>query len=81
MLLARLGEGETALWRLLAEQRKTRKRVNALCHNVIQAYGRTVQRIAAALKEGERNTLFQLKRSRERDTATRLEPRAPPRRT
>ena len=35
MLLARLGEAETALWRLLAEQRKTQKRVNALKYNII----------------------------------------------
>ena len=58
---ARLAEVETALWRLLEEQRKTQKRVNALKYNVIPRYERTIAYVEATLEEEERNTLFQLK--------------------
>ncbi len=60
-VLAKLGEAETALRRLLAEQRKTQKRVNALRYNVIPRYRDTLRFIATALEEEERNTLFQIK--------------------
>ncbi len=66
VLLARLGEAETALWRLLEEQRKTQKRVNALRYNVIPRYERTISYVESALEEEERNTLFQLKVLEER---------------
>jgi V/A-type H+-transporting ATPase subunit D len=66
-LLARLGEAETALWRLLAEQRKTQKRVNALKYNVIPRYQNTIRFIQASLEEEERNTLFQIKVLREQE--------------
>jgi V/A-type H+-transporting ATPase subunit D len=59
--LARLGEAENALWRLLAASRKTQKRVNALKYNIIPRYHATVHHIRAALEEDERNTLFQIK--------------------
>ncbi len=61
MLLAQLGEAETALWRLLTEQHKTQKRVNALKYNVIPRYQNTIRHIESLLSEEERNTLFQLK--------------------
>lgn len=61
VLLARLGEAETALWRLLSEQRKTQKRVNALRYNIIPAYRNTMSYIESTLEEEERNTLFQIK--------------------
>jgi len=61
MLLAKLGEAETALWRLLEEQRKTQKRVNALKYNVIPQYRETIRFINNTLEEEERNTLFQIK--------------------
>ena len=61
LVLARLGEAETALRRLLAEQRKTQKRVNALRYNVIPRYRDTLHFIDAVLEEEERNTLFQIK--------------------
>ena len=61
VLLARFGEAETALWRLLEEQRKTQKRVNALKYNVIPAYRETIRFINSTLAEEERNTLFQIK--------------------
>lgn len=64
-LLARLGESEMALWRLLEEQRKTQKRVNALKYNVIPRYRNTIRYIQSALEEEERNTLFQIKILRE----------------
>jgi len=64
-LLARQGEAETALWRLLAEQRKTQKRVNALKYNVIPRYQATIRYIDGALEEEERNGLFQVKLLRE----------------
>ncbi len=64
-LMARLGEAETALWRLLEEQRKTQKRVNALKYNVIPKYKTTIHFIESSLEEEERNTLFQIKVLRE----------------
>ena len=66
VLLARLGEAETALWRLLEEQRKTQKRVNALKYNVIPKYHATIHFIKSTLEEEERNTLFQIKVLREK---------------
>jgi V/A-type H+-transporting ATPase subunit D len=65
VLLARLGEAETALWRLLEEQRKTQKRVNALKYNVIPKYVTTIHFIKSSLEEEDRNTLFQIKVLRE----------------
>ncbi len=58
---AKLAEIETALWRLLEEQRKTQKRVNALKYNVIPRYERTIAYVESSLEEEERNSLFQLK--------------------
>ncbi len=59
--VAQLAEVETALWRLLEEQRKTQKRVNALKYNVIPRYQRTIAYVESSLEEEERNNLFQLK--------------------
>lgn len=61
VVLAHLGEAETSLRRMLAEQRKTQKRVNALKYNVIPRYQTTIRYIQSALEEEERSTLFQLK--------------------
>jgi V/A-type H+-transporting ATPase subunit D len=66
VLLARLGEVEIALHRLMEEQRKAQKRVNALKYNIIPLYRRSVHFIQSALEEEERNTLFQVKILRER---------------
>jgi V/A-type H+-transporting ATPase subunit D len=66
VVLARLGEVEIALHRLLEEQRKAQKRVNALKYNIIPLYRRTIHFIQSALEEEERNTLFQVKLLRER---------------
>jgi V/A-type H+/Na+-transporting ATPase subunit D len=70
ILLAQLGEAETALWRLLSEQRKTQKRVNALKYNVIPRYKSTISYIESALSEEERSTIFQLKVMREKNAAS-----------
>ena len=59
--MANLAEVETALRRLLEEQRKTQKRVNALKYNVIPRFERTIKFIRSSLEEEERNTLFQIK--------------------
>ena len=67
VLLARLGELEMALARLMEEQRKAQKRVNALKYNIIPRYRRTIHFIQAALEEEERNTLFQIKLLREQE--------------
>ena len=64
--IAKLAEIETALWRLLEEQRKTQKRVNALKYNVIPRYERTIKYVESSLEEEERNGLFQLKLLTER---------------
>jgi V/A-type H+/Na+-transporting ATPase subunit D len=69
LLLARLGEVEIALHRLMEEQRKAQKRVNALKYNIIPLYRRTIHFIQSALEEEERNTLFQVKVLRERAQA------------
>jgi V/A-type H+/Na+-transporting ATPase subunit D len=61
MQMAKLAEVESALWRLLEEQRKTQKRVNALKYNVIPLYWRTIKYVQTTLEEEERNVLFQLK--------------------
>jgi len=63
--LARLAAVEMALYRLISEQRKARKRVNALKYNIIPSYRKAIKRIAEALEEEERGTLFQIKRLRE----------------
>jgi V/A-type H+-transporting ATPase subunit D len=68
VLLARLGEVEIALHRLMEEQRKAQKRVNALKYNIIPLYQRTIHFIQSALEEEERNTLFQVKVLRDRAT-------------
>jgi V/A-type H+-transporting ATPase subunit D len=69
VILARLGEAETSLRRMLAEQRKTQKRVNALKYNVIPRYRETIRYIQSVLEEEERNTLFQIKVLREQEGA------------
>lgn len=70
VLLARLAEVEIALHRLLEEQRKAQKRVNALKYNIIPRYRRTIHYIQSSLEEEERNTLFQVKLLRQRAEAS-----------
>jgi V/A-type H+-transporting ATPase subunit D len=68
VILARRGEAETSLRRMLAEQRKTQKRVNALKHNVVSRYRETIRYIQSVLKE-ERDTPFRIKVLREQEGA------------
>jgi V/A-type H+/Na+-transporting ATPase subunit D len=64
---ARLAEAETALWRLLEEQRKTQKRVNALKYNIIPRYRRSIAFVESSLEEEERDSLYRLKLLSERE--------------
>jgi len=66
-VLARLGEVQTALWRLLAERKKTHKRVNGLKYSVIPSYAEAIRAIRSTLEEEERNSLFQMKVLREKE--------------
>lgn len=61
LALARLSESRVALCRLLREQRKARKRVNALRYNIIPRYRETIRYIESSLEEEERSMLFQIK--------------------
>ena len=61
LLLAKMGEVSMSLSRLIAEQRKAQKRVNALRYNIIPRYKNTIRFIENALEEEERNALFQVK--------------------
>ena len=65
--LARLAEAKIALERLISEQRKAQKRVNALRYNIIPRYQATIRYIESVLEEEERNTLFQIKVLRENE--------------
>jgi V/A-type H+/Na+-transporting ATPase subunit D len=65
LLLAKMGEVSMSLNRLIAEQRKAQKRVNALRYNIIPQYRNTIKYIKNALEEEERNALFQVKVLRE----------------
>ncbi len=65
--LARLSEARMALGRLINEQRKAQKRVNALRYNIIPRYRATIRYIQAVLEEEERNMLFQIKVLRENE--------------
>jgi V/A-type H+-transporting ATPase subunit D len=65
--LAKMGEVSMSLSRLIAEQRKAQKRVNALRYNIIPQYRHTIKFIENALEEEERNALFQVKILREQE--------------
>jgi V/A-type H+-transporting ATPase subunit D len=62
-----MGEVSMSLSRLIAEQRKAQKRVNALRYNIIPRYRNTIRFIENALEEEERNALFQVKVLREQE--------------
>ncbi|MES9993892.1 MAG: V-type ATP synthase subunit D [Candidatus Thiodiazotropha sp.] len=65
--LAKMGEVSMSLNRLIAEQRKAQKRVNALRYNIIPQYRNTIRFIENALEEEERNALFQVKVLRDQE--------------
>lgn len=64
--LARLGEAEMALGRLMTEQRKAQKRVNALKYNIIPRYRDTIRFIESVMEEEERSVLYQIKLLRDK---------------
>ncbi|WP_419613254.1 V-type ATP synthase subunit D, partial [Thiolapillus sp.] len=55
------------LRRMLNEQRKTQKRVNALKYNIIPRYEASIHFIQETLEEEERDSLFQVKLLQEQD--------------
>jgi len=61
-----LSEAMTSVWRLARELRKTQRRVNALQHIFIPDYEASVDFIASALEEREREETFQQKRLKRR---------------
>ena len=65
-VIAELAEIEVGLFRLVAEIKKTIKRINALENIYIPVYGATIKHIEASLEEKEREFLFQLKRQKGR---------------
>jgi V/A-type H+-transporting ATPase subunit D len=67
LLLSKMGEVAMSLSRLIAEQRKAQKRVNALRYNIIPRYKNTIRFIENALEEEERNALFQVKVLRQQE--------------
>ena len=73
--LAQLSEAKTALGRLISEQRKAQKRVNALRYNIIPRYRATIRYIQSTLEEEERNMLFQIKVLRENEVKRLAEAR------
>lgn len=64
--LAHLAAMETALWRLIADRRKTQRRVNALKYNIIPSHDEAMRSIRSTLEEEERNGLFQMNLLREK---------------
>jgi V/A-type H+-transporting ATPase subunit D len=72
--LAELAAVEMALYRLISEQRKAQKRVNALKYNIIPSYRKVIKQIAEALEEEERGTLFQIKRLHEANAKKQTRP-------
>lgn len=68
-IMAELAEIEVGLFRLVAEIKKTLKRVNALEGIYIPLYQSTIKYIEENLEEKEREFFFQLKRQKERRQA------------
>lgn len=71
--LAQLAESKIALGRLMSEQRKAQKRVNALRYNIIPRYHTTIRYIRSRLEEEERNMLFQIKVLRDNEGKRQVE--------
>lgn len=65
-VIAELAEVEVGLQRLMAELKRTLKRINALDYIYVPAYRATVKALEEALEEREREALFQLKLVRQR---------------
>ena len=65
-VVAELAELEVGIERLMAELKKTLKRINALAHIYVPTYRATIKAMEETLEEKEREALFQLKRVRKR---------------
>lgn len=63
-VMAELAEIEVGLFRLIAEIKKTIKRINALENIHIPLYESTIKHMEESLEEKEREFLFQLKRQK-----------------
>lgn len=72
-LIGELAEIEVGLFRLVAEIKKTIKRMNALDNVYIPLYETTLRHIEESLEEKEREFLFQLKRQKNRRDETEYE--------
>lgn len=71
--LAELAEVEVGLFRLIAEIKKTIKRVNALENIYIPLYEATIKHMEESIEEKEREYLFQLKRRKKHREETEHE--------
>ncbi len=65
-VIAELAEVEVGLQRLMAELKRTLKRINALEYIYVPSYEATVKALEETLEEREREALFQLKLMRQR---------------
>lgn len=65
-LAGELAEVEVSTERLIAELKKTLKRINALAHIHVPRYQATIKAIETCLEEKEREDLFRLRRIRKR---------------
>jgi V/A-type H+-transporting ATPase subunit D len=70
-VVAELAELEVGIERLMAELKKTLKRINALAHIYVPAYRATIKAMEETLEEKEREALFQLKHIRKKSRKMR----------
>jgi V/A-type H+-transporting ATPase subunit D len=68
-VVAELAELEVGIERLMAELKKTLKRINALAHIYVPAYRATIKAMEETLEEKEREALFQLKHIRKKSAS------------
>ncbi|MEA1991654.1 MAG: V-type ATP synthase subunit D, partial [Thermodesulfobacteriota bacterium] len=67
--VAELAELEVGIERLMAELKKTLKRINALGHIYVPTYRATIKTVEETLEEKEREALFQLKHIRKKSAS------------
>jgi V/A-type H+-transporting ATPase subunit D len=70
-VVAELAELEVGIERLMAELKKTLKRINALAHIYVPTYRATIKAMEETLEEKEREALFQLKHIRKKSRKMR----------
>ncbi|PXF59426.1 MAG: hypothetical protein C4B58_00160 [Deltaproteobacteria bacterium] len=69
-VVAELAELEVGIERLMAELKKTLKRINALAHIYVPTYRATIKAMEETLEEKEREALFQLKRIKKKSATS-----------